>query len=118
MGPGGEQTMMVMGEGRAPGLEHLRALARKHDLRHGEVVLEEVRSAVADWSKHADAAGLAKKAAKLIGDRIAPAPPKKAAAPKKGAKKTTSAKGKASAKPKAASKKAQKPRSSRGTRTK
>lgn len=118
MGPGGEQTMMVMGEGRAPGLEHLRALAKKHDLRHGEVVLEEVRSAVADWSKHADAAGLAKKSAKLIGDRIAPTPPKKNAVPKKSAKKKASAKGKASAKPKAASKKAQKPRPSRGTRTK
>jgi serine/threonine-protein kinase HipA len=92
-GPGGEQSMMVMGEGRAPGAGHLRALARKHGLRNGEVILGDVQAAVASWGQHADAAGLTKKSAKMIGDRIAPAPakpkpakraaPKKAAAPKK-----------------------------------
>ena len=32
-GPGGEQSMLVMGEGRAPGVDHLRALAKKHGLK-------------------------------------------------------------------------------------
>ena len=71
-GPGGEQSMMVMGEGKSPGVEHLRALAKKHDLKNGETILAVVQAAIAVWSQHADAAGLTKKAAKLIGDRIAP----------------------------------------------
>lgn len=70
-GPGGEQSMLVLGEGRAPGLEQLQALAKKHGLKNGKRVLDEVRAAIARWSDHADAAGLTKKAAKLIGDRIA-----------------------------------------------
>lgn len=75
-GPGGEQSMLVMGEGRAPGIDHLRALGKKHDLRNADTILEAVRAAVADWSKHADAAGLARKTTKLIADRIAPKPAK------------------------------------------
>lgn len=71
-GPGGEQSMTVMGEGREPSAGHLSALAKKHDLKHGAAIIAEVSAAVADWSKHADAAGLTKKAAKLIGDLIAP----------------------------------------------
>lgn len=71
-GPGGEQSMTVMGEGRAPGVEQLRALAKKHSLKNGAAILAEVDAAVAAWPEHADAAGLTKKAAKLIRDRIAP----------------------------------------------
>ena len=84
-GPGGEQSMTVMGEGKSPDVEHLRALAKKHDLRNGEAILAEVQSAVAEWTQFADAAGLSRKAAKLIGDRIAPPAAKDtklAAAPK------------------------------------
>ena len=80
-GPGGEQSMTVMGEGREPNAGHLSALAKKHDLKHGAAIIGEVQAAVADWSKHADAAGLTKKAAKLIGDRIAP-PSAKVVSPK------------------------------------
>ena len=80
-GPGGEQSMTVMGEGREPDAGHLSALAKKHDLKRGAAILAEVQAAVADWSKHAEAAGLTKKAAKLIGDRIAP-PVTKIAKPK------------------------------------
>lgn len=80
-GPGGEQSMTVMGEGREPNAGHLSALAKKHDLKHGAAIIADVQAAVADWSKHADAAGLTKKAAKLIGDRIAP-PVTKVAKPK------------------------------------
>jgi serine/threonine-protein kinase HipA len=77
-GPGGEQSMLVMGEGRSPGLEHLRALSKKHDLRKREAIIDEVRAAIAQWPKLADAAGLTQKAAKPITDRIAPRPPKSA----------------------------------------
>ena len=73
-GPGGEQSMLVMGEGRAPGIEHLRALSKKHDLKRGEAILDQVRAAIANWTEFADAARLTKKAAKLIADRIVPKP--------------------------------------------
>ena len=69
-GPGGEQSMTVMGEGKSPGPEHLRALAKKHDLKNAEAILSEVTAAIGKWHDHADAAGLTKKAAKLIGDRL------------------------------------------------
>ena len=80
-GPGGEQSMTVMGEGRAPDAGHLRALAKKHDLKNGVKILAEVQEAIMAWPQHADAAGLTKKAAKLIGDRITP-PAVKATIPK------------------------------------
>ena len=70
--PGGEQSMLVMGEGGAPGVEHLRALAKTHGKKNGAAIVDEVRASVAHWPKHADAAGLTKMAAKLVADRIAP----------------------------------------------
>lgn len=109
-GPGGEQSMMVMGEGRAPGVEHLRALAKKHGVTRAEMIIEEVRAAVCRWQSFADAAGVSKKSAKMIGSRLEPAPvkptktakkrpAKKAAAPKKAASTKRSAGKKAARKP-------------------
>jgi serine/threonine-protein kinase HipA len=93
-GPGGEQSMTVMGEGKSPGPVHLRALAKKHGLRNGAPILAEVLDAIAAWPQHAEAAGLTKKAAKLISDRIAP-PATQAATPKEKpkAKRTEARKG-------------------------
>ena len=71
-GPGGEQSMLVMGEGRSPGREQLHALFKKHDIKKGEAIIDEVRAAIAQWPKHADAAGLTKTSAQLIADKIAP----------------------------------------------
>jgi hypothetical protein len=71
-GPGGEQSMPVLGEGRSPGAEHLRALAKKHGLKQADAVIDEVRAALEQWPEYADQAGLTKKSAKLIADRIAP----------------------------------------------
>ncbi len=69
-GPGGEQSMLVMGEGRAPGAEHLRALAKKHGLKKADAIIDEVRAAITRWPEWADEAGLAKRAAKVVGERI------------------------------------------------
>lgn len=82
-GPGGEQSMMVMGEGRAPGPDHLIALAKKHDLRHGAAILDAVRAAIARWPAHADAAGVTRKTAQKIAARIAPPAAKPAQKPRK-----------------------------------
>lgn len=105
-GPGGEQSMMVMGEGRAPGVEQLRALAKKHGLKNADAIIAQVQDAVARWSDHAAAAGVTKKSMKMIGDKIAP-PAAKPAKPKK-------VPAKKAAKP--ATKKTAKPSSSRRKR--
>jgi serine/threonine-protein kinase HipA len=84
-GPGGEQSMTVMGEGRAPDVTHLRALGKKHGLRNTDRIIDEVRSAIARWPGFADEAGATKKSMKMIGPQILPAAPKAPA--KKPAKK-------------------------------
>lgn len=107
-GPGGEQSMLVMGEGRAPGVSHLEALARRHDLRHGAAILDAVRAAIARWPAHAAAAGVAKKTEQKIAARIAPLAPKPARAPRKAAAQRKSSK--TIPKPKSASRPARKNR--------
>ena len=86
-GPGGEQSMTVLGEGKAPGIGNLRALGEKHALRNAGNIIDQVRSAVSRWQGCADAAGVTSKSAKMIAATIAPPPIKKAAVPKAGAKK-------------------------------
>ena len=85
-GPAGEQSMMVMGEGRSPGVEQLRALGRKHGLKKAASIIEEVQVGIARWAVFADEAGVSKKSTSMIAARIAP-PPAKPAKPsgKKGA---------------------------------
>jgi len=57
-GPGGEHTMTVLGEGRAPGRQHCLALAGKAGLgeREAAAVIGEVNDAVARWPSFADEA--------------------------------------------------------------
>jgi serine/threonine-protein kinase HipA len=64
--------MPVLGEGRSPDVEHLRALANKHGLNKGNALIDRVRAAIAQWPEFADQAGLTEKSAKLIASRIAP----------------------------------------------
>jgi serine/threonine-protein kinase HipA len=71
-GPAGEQTMMVMGEGRNPGLEHLQALAKAHDLKHGAPILEKAREAISRWKVYASDAGVGARSAREIGKVINP----------------------------------------------
>jgi serine/threonine-protein kinase HipA len=70
-GPGGEQSMLVMGEGRSPGIAQLRALGAKHGLRATEAVIARVADAVGRWKAHADAAGLSKATTQKIGTTFA-----------------------------------------------
>lgn len=59
-GPGGEHTMTVAGEGRAPGRLHMRALAAGADMsrREADRIIEEVQVAVARWRRYAGKAGV------------------------------------------------------------
>jgi serine/threonine-protein kinase HipA len=67
-GPGGEHTMTVAGEGRAPGRSHLFKLAELAGIsdRDAEAVLDEVASAVAHWQAHARLAGVGARTARAI----------------------------------------------------
>jgi serine/threonine-protein kinase HipA len=69
-GPAGEQSTMVMGDGRNPGIEHLKALGKEHNLKHAPRILGRVQTAVARWRNHAAAAGVSAKSMRLIEGRI------------------------------------------------
>jgi serine/threonine-protein kinase HipA len=66
-GFGGEHKTLVAGDARAPGREHLAALAERVELRHSARVIDEVRAAVDRFALHADQAGVPAK----LRDRIA-----------------------------------------------
>jgi len=57
-GPGGEHTMLVNGEGRAPGLGHLAALATELELKKPTRIIDEVRGAVDHFKRFAADAGV------------------------------------------------------------
>jgi serine/threonine-protein kinase HipA len=69
-GPGGEQSTMVMGEGKKPGAEQLQGLGKKHGMKNAPEILARVQKAVSRWKKHADKAGVTAKSASEIGDKI------------------------------------------------
>ncbi|WP_372784663.1 type II toxin-antitoxin system HipA family toxin [Phenylobacterium sp.] len=59
-GPGGEHYLDIAGEGRKPTRAHVLKVGAPHglDARRANAVIEEVRAAVADWPRHAGAAGV------------------------------------------------------------
>jgi len=67
-GPGGEHTMTIAGEGRAPARSHLLKVADLAGIsgRDAQTTLEEVASAVAHWRAHARLAGVGARTAKAI----------------------------------------------------
>jgi serine/threonine-protein kinase HipA len=71
-GPGGEQSTMVMGEGKAPDLEHLSALGETADLNKDTIVqiLDQTRAALADWPAMAKEHGVTASNARLINGRL------------------------------------------------
>jgi serine/threonine-protein kinase HipA len=71
-GPGGEHTLLVAGEGRAPTARHLEALAREADLKRFRDVIDEVRRAVKKFPRFADEAGVPKRARDRVAKILAP----------------------------------------------
>jgi serine/threonine-protein kinase HipA len=69
-GPGGEQSMLVMGEGRNPGTTQLQALGKQHGIRNAPEILAKVKNAVADWPHYAEQADVSRKSAKEIAGKI------------------------------------------------
>jgi serine/threonine-protein kinase HipA len=69
-GPGGEQSMLVMGEGRNPGTAQLQALGKQHGIKNAPEILAKVKKAVANWPRYAEQADVSRKSAKEIVGKI------------------------------------------------
>ncbi len=69
-GPAGEQSTLVMGEGKNPGTAQIQALGKKHSLKNASVILETVHKAVAMWPTFAEQAGVSHKSAARISAEI------------------------------------------------
>jgi serine/threonine-protein kinase HipA len=69
-GPGGEQSMLVMGEGKNPGIAELHALGKKHGLKNAPDILARVQKAIANWLRYAEQASVSAKSAKEIANKI------------------------------------------------
>jgi serine/threonine-protein kinase HipA len=69
-GPGGEQSMLVMGEGRNPGTAQLQALGKQHGIKNAPEILEQVKRAMANWPRYAELADVSRKSTKDIVGKI------------------------------------------------
>ena len=69
-GPAGEQSTLVMGEGKNPGTAQLQALGKKHSLKNAAGILERVHEAVAMWPTFAEQAGVPRKSTDGISAEI------------------------------------------------
>lgn len=72
-GPGGEQSTMVMGEGKNPGTAQLLKLAAIADLSDNEAraIIDQTRQALSQWKSLAGAAGISREMIDLIHSAIA-----------------------------------------------
>ena len=71
-GPGGEQTTMVKGEGKAPGEAHLLALAKEASLapKDAKAIIDQTREALGQWATLAKEHDVAASTVRLIAGRI------------------------------------------------
>ena len=69
-GPGGEQSMLLMGEEKNPGTAQLQALGKQHGLRNAPKILARVKRAVADWPRYAEQSDVSRKSTKEITSKI------------------------------------------------
>lgn len=69
-GPGGEQSMLVMGEGRNPGIAQLQILGKQHGIKNAPEILAKVEKAVANWARFAEEAEVSQKSARQIASKI------------------------------------------------
>ncbi len=67
-GPGGEQSTMVMGEGKAPGLNDLRKLGEEAGLKRTEYdrIIDQTRDALSNWTKLAKRYAVTERNIRLI----------------------------------------------------
>jgi len=72
-GPGGEQTTMVMGEGKSPGVDHLTRLGEDSGVQRSILtqMIQQTREAVSTWRELAGAHGVRRTTIRHIEDRLA-----------------------------------------------
>jgi len=69
-GPGGEQSMLVMGEGRNPGTAQLQTLGKQHGIKNAPEILAKVERAVANWPHYAELADVSRKSTNDVAGKI------------------------------------------------
>lgn len=69
-GPGGEQSMLVMGEGKNPGVHQLEALGKQRGIKNAPEILAKVQEAISHWPRYAERADVSRKSASQIADKI------------------------------------------------
>lgn len=65
-GPGGEHSMMYLGEGKNPTKKHLKKLAKKYGLKGADEIIFKVQKSIEKWKVFAKMAGLSKKSESSI----------------------------------------------------
>lgn len=69
-GPGGEQSTLVMGEGKDPGVQDLLRLAKQHRVKSATSIIDTTQAAVARWKSFAEEAGVSAKSRAEIASRL------------------------------------------------
>jgi serine/threonine-protein kinase HipA len=54
-GPGGEHSTTYLGEGKNPSIEHLITLAKKHDIKDFENIINDIKNAILNFGQYAQA---------------------------------------------------------------
>lgn len=74
LGPGGEHTTTILGEGRRPTRDHCLKVAEPAGVkpREATAIIDEVNAAVARWPELADQSGCTRKLSATIGKTIGP----------------------------------------------
>lgn len=62
----GMHSTMIAGESKSPGEQHLMELANTFGIKKPKTIINEVRSAIADWNIYADDSGVSDDSKKLI----------------------------------------------------
>jgi len=72
LGPGGEHSMTIDGEGKSPSRGNILRLGEKSGLKKKDLnlIVDEIAQAVTNWPKYAENAGVTKTTQKTILDRI------------------------------------------------
>jgi len=72
-GPGGEQSAMVIGEGKSPRLSHLRALGEEAEIQKSQTddIIDQTLTALSDWPSLAKEYGVKANNIRLITERMA-----------------------------------------------
>ena len=65
-GAGGEHSMMYLGEGKNPTKENLLQLAKKHGIKNGAFIIDEVKGVIEQWIKFANIAGVSEETKRMI----------------------------------------------------